>query len=388
MKAKNIKLLIMLILLPGLLTLAVAILWHVIQPREPVVHTATVQQGNIATQVMATGILKPVQQVSVGAQVSGQLKKLYVKQGSRVHRGQLLAEIDPTLQCNELRKSEASLQSALAQKQLNQAMLRQYSKELARQMRLDREDSGVKSELEKVQAQFQMQTSQLKVNEAQIVQAKMGLKTARANLGFTRILAPIDGQVLGIVTQEGQTIVSSQAVPTILVLANVDSMTVHTRISETDILNVQVGQPLWFYVASDPERRYDSVMGAIQGAPDDALEDERTPTSSVNSQPSAIYYNGVFTVGNPDNLLRTAMTAQVFITTAQAKHVLLIPVTALGKQHKRNCYEVRLMSGQQLLTRWIEVGINDGQFAEVKKGLKEGDKVVLVQHIAGEINHD
>ncbi|VTR31749.1 Macrolide-specific efflux protein macA precursor [Serratia fonticola] len=155
-----------------------------------------------------------------------------MKQGDRVTRGQLLAEIDPTLQQNALRKSQAALQSAEAQKQVTQATLKQYQQELKRQLRLDRDGSGVKSDLERAQAQLQTQVAQLKVNDAQIVQAQMELETAKANLGFTRIVAPIDGEVLGIVTKEGQTIVSSQTVPTILVLADVDTMTVHTRISE------------------------------------------------------------------------------------------------------------------------------------------------------------
>ena len=95
------------------------------------------------------------------------------------------------------------------------------------------------------------------MNESQIVQAEVAQENARANLAFTRITAPIDGEVLGIVTQEGQTIVSSQTAPTILVMADVDTMMVHTRISENDILQVKTGQPLWFYVAADPSRRYE-----------------------------------------------------------------------------------------------------------------------------------
>ncbi|HDL7972556.1 TPA: biotin/lipoyl-binding protein, partial [Yersinia enterocolitica] len=189
--------------------------------------TETIGRGDIERNVMATGSLKPSLQVNVGAQVNGQLTKLYVKQGDRVTRGQLLAEIDPTLQQNELRKSEAELQSAQAQKQASQALLRQYLLEFRRQQTLAKEGSGVKSALEKAQAQYDSQLAQLHVNEAQIVQSQMAMETAKANLGFTRIMAPIDGEVLGIVTKEGQTIVSSQTAPTILVLANVDTMTVH-----------------------------------------------------------------------------------------------------------------------------------------------------------------
>ncbi|EKN3441976.1 efflux RND transporter periplasmic adaptor subunit [Yersinia enterocolitica] len=347
--------------------------------------TETIGRGDIERNVMATGSLKPSLQVNVGAQVNGQLTKLYVKQGDRVTRGQLLAEIDPTLQQNELRKSEAELQSAQAQKQASQALLRQYLLEFRRQQTLAKEGSGVKSALEKAQAQYDSQLAQLHVNEAQIVQSQMAMETAKANLGFTRIMAPIDGEVLGIVTKEGQTIVSSQTAPTILVLANVDIMTVHTRISETDILKVSVGQPLWFYVVADPERRYDSRMDAIQEASAESLREDSS--GSANSQqPSAVYYNGIFNIANQERLLRTSMTAQVFIITAQAKNVLRVPLSALGEQQPDKRYRVQIINGKQTSVRWVSVGLRNAQYAEVKAGLAQGDQVLLLGTPAGASN--
>ncbi|HEC2531999.1 TPA: efflux RND transporter periplasmic adaptor subunit [Yersinia enterocolitica] len=347
--------------------------------------TETIGRGDIERNVMATGSLKPSLQVNVGAQVNGQLTKLYVKQGDRVTRGQLLAEIDPTLQQNELRKSEAELQSAQAQKQASQALLRQYLLEFRRQQTLAKEGSGVKSALEKAHAQYDSQLAQLHVNEAQIVQSQMAMETAKANLGFTRIMAPIDGEVLGIVTKEGQTIVSSQTAPTILVLANVDTMTVHTRISETDILKVSVGQPLWFYVVADPERRYDSRMDAIQEASAESLHEDSS--GSANSQqPSAVYYNGIFNIANQERLLRTSMTAQVFIITAQAKNVLRVSLSALGEQQLDKRYRVQIINGKQTSVRWVSVGLCNAQYAEVKAGLVQGDQVLLLGTPAGVSN--
>ncbi|ENG6256051.1 efflux RND transporter periplasmic adaptor subunit [Yersinia enterocolitica] len=347
--------------------------------------TETIGRGDIERNVMASGSLKPSLQVNVGAQVNGQLTKLYVKQGDRVTRGQLLAEIDPTLQQNELRKSEAELQSAQAQKQASQALLRQYLLEFRRQQTLAKEGSGVKSALEKAQAQYDSQLAQLHVNEAQIVQSQMAMETAKANLGFTRIMAPIDGEVLGIVTKEGQTIVSSQTAPTILVLANVDIMTVHTRISETDILKVSVGQPLWFYVVADPERRYDSRMDAIQEASAESLREDSSGSAN-NQQPSAVYYNGIFNIANQERLLRTSMTAQVFIITAQAKNVLRVPLSALGEQQPDKRYRVQIINGKQRSVRWVSVGLRNAQYAEVKAGLAQGDQVLLLGTPAGASN--
>ncbi|MDY0923875.1 efflux RND transporter periplasmic adaptor subunit [Leclercia sp. CFBP8987] len=346
--------------------------------------SVVIERGDIEKTVLATGILKPSVQVNVGAQVNGQLKKLYVNAGDRVTKGQLLAEIDPTLQESELRKSEAALVSAVAQKEAAQFTLIQYQLELKRQLRMDRDGSGTKSNLEDAQTKVDTQKAQIKVNQSQIIQAQMALETAKANLGYTRILAPVDGQVLGIVTKEGQTVVSSQTAPTILVLANVDTMTVQTRISETDILKVRPGQPLWFYVVADPKRRYQSVMGILQDAPNEALQDDNTRAQSQQS--SAVYYNGVFSVPNPEHLLRTSMTAQVFIVTEQAKNVLRLPMIALGQPQGRDSYYVQVIKGDAIEKRLIQVGINDRQFVEVKDGLSEGEHVVIVQNEAGTAN--
>ncbi|MGQ5759945.1 efflux RND transporter periplasmic adaptor subunit [Serratia marcescens] len=340
--------------------------------------TARVERGDIEKSVLATGILKPLRQVNVGAQVNGQLKKLYVKQGDRVIQGQLLAEIDPTLQLNELRKSQAELRSAQAQKLASQAQLKHYQLELKRQRALARDRAGVASDLEKAQAQHDAQLAQLKVNESQIVQAEVAQETARANLAFTRITAPIDGEVLGIVTQEGQTIVSSQSAPTILVMADVDTMMVHTRISENDILQVKTGQPLWFYVAADPRRRYEGAMGAIQQAPAEALETDPLGRNS-SQQTAAVYYNGVFAVANGERRLRTSMTAQVFIMTERAQGVVRVPMAALGAALDEGSYQVKVLEGGQTVVRRVRIGTRDRRYAEVLEGLNAGEQVLLEQ---------
>lgn len=348
--------------------------------------TARVDRGDIEKSVLATGILKPVRQVNVGAQVNGQLKKLYVKQGDRVTQGQLLAEIDPTLQLNELRKSQAELRSAQAQKLASQAQLKQYQLELMRQRALARDRAGVASDLEKAQAQHDAQLAQLKVNESQIVQAEVAQETARANLAFTRITAPIDGEVLGIVTQEGQTIVSSQSAPTILVMADVDTMMVHTRISENDILQVRAGQPLWFYVAADPRRRYEGVMGAIQQAPAEALEADPLGRNS-SQQTAAVYYNGVFAVANGERRLRTSMTAQVFIITERAAGVVRLPMAALGEALDGERYQIRVLEGQRIVARSVRIGKRDRRYAEVLEGVRVGEQVLLEHQPDAEGEH-
>ena len=343
------------------------------------IDTVTLDRGDIEKVVLASGIIKPAVQVSVGAQVSGQLRKLYVRQGERVRKGQLLAEIDPTLQLSDLRNATAQLASARAQKQASEATLVQYRKALAREQAMSRDGSGVSSDLEQAQAQYAAQVQQIAVNEAQIVQAEMSVQTANANLGYTRILAPMDGEVLGIVTREGQTIVSSQIAPTILVLADLDKVQVQTRISEADIQKIHPGQPLWFYVIADPQTRYEGELGYVQPAPQEALEEQNAGASAGNQQSSAIYYNGTFEVDNRQRLLKTSMTAQVFIRIAQVKDALRVPVAALGRSLGDERYLVVVQKENGSEERTIRIGINDRQYAQVLEGLQPGERVVIPQ---------
>lgn len=339
----------------------------------------TIGTGDIEKVVLVTGILKPAVQVNVGAQVNGQLRKLYVRQGERVKKGQLLAEIDPTLQESELRNTKAQLASARAQKLSAQATLLRYRQELDRQRMMQHDGSGVRSEFEQARSQYAVQVQQIEVSEAQIAQAEMAVKTAQANLSYTRIVAPVDGEVLGVVTREGQTIVSSQTAPTILVLADLDTMQVQTRISEADVQKIHPGQPLSFYVIANPDKRYTSTMGYVQPAPQDAIEASGERGMGGNPQAAAVYYTGTFEVPNAGRELKTSMTAQVFIQIARASNVLRVPVAALGQALDGDRYTITTVEDGNTQSRTIRIGINDRQYAEVLEGLQAGDQVVLAQ---------
>lgn len=360
---------------------ALGVVWATIDSPSPQENLAleTIGTGDIEKVVLVTGILKPAVQVNVGAQVNGQLRKLYVRQGDRVQKGQLLAEIDPTIQESDLNNTRAQLASARAQKLSAQATLLRYRQEFTRQQRMLRDGSGVRSEYEQAKAQYDAQVQQIAVSDAQIVQAEMAVKTAEANLSYTRIVAPIDGEVLGIVTREGQTIVSSQTAPTILVLANLDTMQVQTRISEADVQKIRPGQPLRFYVIANPDKRYTSTMGYVQPAPQEALEAPTQGAMGGNQQAMAVYYTGTFEVPNQQRELKTSMTAQVFIRIAGAKNVLRVPVAALGQALDTERYTLTTFANGKTQTRTIRIGINDRRYAEVLEGLQAGEQVVLAQ---------
>lgn len=366
------KLLIMLIIL----TLLLAAGWGIKQKfftKEPVAYiTAPVTALDLEEKVLASATLTPFKTVAVGAQVSGQLKKLHVALGDQVKKGQVLAEIDPVLQQNTLREAEASLEDAQAQKRSKQALLRQYELALKRQQQMAARDAAAKADLESAEAQLDVTRAELAALEAQIKRARITVETAQANLGYTRIVAPMDGVVVAIVTEEGQTIVSAQAAPTILKLATVNTMTVKAQISEADVIRVKPGLTCYFSILGDPDKRYYGKLRAVEPGPD-TYNDTTTNSSST----TAIYYNGLFEVPNPDNRLRVSMTAQVSIVLGQARQALTIPVSALGAKQQDGRYQVQVLQGEQTVNRVIRTGVTDHVNIQVLEGLKAGEKVIV-----------
>ncbi|MDU7766455.1 MAG: efflux RND transporter periplasmic adaptor subunit, partial [Serratia marcescens] len=141
---------------------------------------------------------------------------------------------------------------------------------------------------------------------------------------------------------------------------------------------VKTGQPLWFYVAADPSRRYEGAMGAIQQAPAEALETDPLGRNS-SQQTAAVYYNGVFAVANGERRLRTSMTAQVFIMTERAQGVVRVPMAALGAALDEGSYQVKVLEGGQTVVRRVRIGTRDRRYAEVLEGLNAGEQVLLEQ---------
>ena len=347
---------------------------------EPDYMTALVSRGDLEDAVLATGTLEAKDQVDVGAQVSGQLKKLYVELGDKVSKGQLLAEIDPVLQQNDLRNAQAALEDVIAQKRSKQAQLIQSQQQLTRQRQMMATNATSREELQSAQATYDTAKADLASLEARIRQSRVQVETAQANLGYTRISAPMDGTVVAVITQEGQTVVSAQAAPTILKLAALDTMTIKAQISEADVVRVKPGQRVYFTILGAPERRFYATLRGIEPAPD-SIKTSTTTTATTST--TAVYYNGLFDVPNPNNILRISMTAQVSIVLAEAKNTLLIPASALGEKGKDGSYTVRVPDADgKLQPRQVKIGLNNNVNAQVLSGLKQDEKVVIGQAAA------
>jgi len=362
----------------GLVALGVVAKWQFFPAAQPPSFvTATATTTDLQDTVLATGVLQAFKQVSVGAQVSGQVKVLHVALGDKVKAGQLIAEIDSVPQQNTQRNAEAALANVQAQLRAQQATHAQTALALQRQKELFAADAGARADLESAQAANDLALANVDGLKAQILQAQVTVDTAKVNMGYTRIVAPIDGQVVAIVTQQGQTVNANQSTPTIIKLAQTETMTVKTQISEADVTRVKIGQKVYFTILGEPDKRYTATLRSIEPAPDSILTDTTTSTTSSTTS-TAIYYNGLFDAPNPDGKLRISMTAQVQIVRADAPGALTIPATALGPRGKDGSYIVRVVGADgQAQPRSIKVGLNTNVSVQVLEGLVEGDKVVI-----------
>ena len=346
----------------------------------PTYMTSKVKRGDIEVSVLANGTIKPHRLVAVGARATGRIVSMKVKPGSIVKQGDLLAEIDPTTQTNDLKSKEAALANYRGKLAEQEAQLVLAKQNMTRQQTMISSHAVSKADFDDADAQVKIRAAQIDQLKAQIVQAEVDVETAKVNLGYTRVTAPSDGTVLATVVQEGQNVNAVQSAPTIVILGDLSVMTVRAEISEADVINVKPGQDLYFNVLGNRTRRYESRLEKIEPAPESIRNDisfnSSSTASSSSSTSQAIYYNGTFNVPNDDGVLRTYMTAEVHIILGRAQKVLLIPSDALNDVSGKRAVVNVLDKNGKLEARDIETGLNNKVMVEVVSGLKEGETVV------------
>ncbi|VDS08182.1 Macrolide export protein MacA [Paracoccus haematequi] len=342
--------------------------------------TTPVERGDIQVTVLAQGTLKPRNLVAVGAQASGRITRIAVELGQAVKKGDLIAQIDSVNQQNALKSAQSDLAVARAQRVERESTLDLAERTLDRLAKLQRSNLSLQAEYDTAVSDVAVSKAQIEALDAQIAQAQVAIETAQANLDYTRITAPSDGTVLAITAQQGQTVNAAQSAPTIVVLGDLTQMEVFAEISEADIGQVRPGQPVWFTILGAPERRYDAVLEALAPAPESIVNDSSIAGSAATGSSAtseAIYYNGRFTVPNPDGTLRTYMTAQVHIVLGSAQDVLTVPSMALGSPGPDGRYRLQVQGSDGTLSeRVVSVGLNDKVMAEITEGLAEGEKIV------------
>lgn len=368
----------------GLLAVAAlaAGMWWWLKPKNEINYlTEPVVRTSIAQTVSATGEISAAQLVDVGAQASGQIKKLHVTLGQQVKKGDLIAEIDSTSQLNNLNTNKAKLDTYQAQLVSAEIALRSADKKYQREQALWKEDATSREALEDAQDAFAAAKASVAELKSSIRQTQIAINTAEADLGYTRITAPMDGTVVAIPVEEGQTVNANQTTPTIVQVADLSTMLNKMQIAEGDVNKVKAGMKLTFTTLSQPDNVREATLESID--PGLTTMSQGSYTTSTDTTDSAIYYYARSLVPNKDNVLHIGMTTENTITINQAEKVLAVPKLAV-KQRGGKQYVRVLGENKQPQEKEITTGLSDNMSTEVKSGLSEGENVIISEAAAGE----
>ncbi|MGV3741832.1 MAG: efflux RND transporter periplasmic adaptor subunit [Burkholderiaceae bacterium] len=390
----------------------------------PPLNTAEVTQGDLEKTVTSLGKLKPKDYVDVGTQVSGQLKRVHVKIGDRVKKGDLIAEIDPTVYDTRLRTTRANLENLRAQLNQQKAEAALAQQLYQRNNDLLKERAISRQTVEENESALKVANARVVATEAQIKASQATLDGDIANLGYTKILAPMDGTVVSQTTLQGQTVNANQQAPVIVRVADLETMTVWAQVAEADITKIKAGAPAYFTTLGNNERRWQGTVRQVMPTPE-----------TVND---VVLYNVLVDVDNTEQALMTDMTVQIFFVLGEARDAVLVPLAALkpvkaagrgkgpradGKQEQDSArqsadekaqpagkardqkqaqdqsaerrgrgrgrdgagsgepslYEAQVVTKDGLQTRQVKVGLTSRTTAAVLEGLTVGEKVVIAQ---------
>ena len=338
----------------------------------PRYEVAAVTRGDIQEHVTASGSLSALVSVDVGSQVSGKITHLYADFNSPVHKGQLVAEIDPTVYEAQLQQAQGDLASARADVTLKGQNL-QRKKILV--------PLKAASQLDLDQA-----TAELAQAEATVTVKEAALHSAQANLSYCKITAPVDGIVISRKVDEGQTVIAAMSTPVLFTVAqDITKMNITADISEADIGQVKVGQDVEFGVDAFPNEVFHGKVSQVR----------KSPTTTQN----VVTYQTIIAVANPEQKLFPGMTADVSILVLERDNVLKVPNAALRYSPPDNAKfsttpPKQLQRAQQLayalqtdnvtLTpKIVHTGATVGVGTEILDGLAASDRVVTATAAAG-----
>lgn len=343
--------------------------------------TEDVYRRDVQKVVNATGEVRAIDLVTIGAQVSGKIEHLHVKVGQEVKKGDLIAEIDSTTQQNEVDINKSRLDSYQAQLAAAKVSLDVAEKQYKRMQKLKKGNAASEEDLENALDTYETAKSRVVELESSIKETEISLSTAETNLGYTKITAPLDGTVVSVPVKEGQTINAAMNTPTIVQVANLDNMEIVIEISEGDIGNIKPGVKVTYSILADLNKIYETTLQSID--PGLTLLTNGEYTEVVDSS-EAIYYYGRLIVPNEDGILRIGMTTQNVIYVESAENVLTVPVVAVKEAGDKEYVEVLTKKGVE--RREVTTGVSDGLNVEVKSGISEGEKVILAKMSSAEIS--
>ncbi len=343
-------------------------------PKLPDYVTNKLKQGDITEKITASGIINPISTVNIGTQVSGTIAEIFVDYNSEVKKGQLLAQIDPSLFEATVAQRRAALDIAKAQVDVSKNDIVYYKKNLARISKLNKSQYSTDKDLEAAQREYDNAVVQLALQEAQVKQAEAALQTAEIDLRYTKIVSPVDGIVVSKEVEVGQTVAASFQTPTLFNVAeDLTKMQIEASIVEADIAKVKDGQTVEFSVDSFPDEIFYGIVTQVRNNP--------VTVSNV------VTYEVIIEIDNKDLKLKPGMTANVEIITAEKQDVLLVPNKALrfymedenggtAKRYKDKGIWVLRRGVPERVS--VTTGVSNEDVTEVKsQDLKAGEEVIV-----------
>lgn len=368
----------------GLLALGSVLAWASLPLAGAPVSTVAVTRADIESSVTALGTLQPRRYVDVGAQASGQIRKLHVEVGDPIRQGQLLVEIDPSTQQARLDAGRYSIDNLKAQLAEQRAQFQLAQQQQQRQRALAAAGATRAEDLQSADAQLKVTRARIDMYQAQIRQAQANLRSDEAELGYTRIFAPMDGTVVALDAREGQTLNAQQQTPLILRIAKLSPMTVWAQVSEADIGKVKPGMSAYFTTLAGGKRRWNSQVRQILPIPPKPLDQTSqgggspASASAGTTGSQVVQYTVLLDVDNPDGALMAEMTTQVFFVAGQASQVLTAPLAAFdeGKAEGLRLAQVVKRDGK-IEQREVRTGLSDRLRVQILDGLAEGEQLVI-----------
>ncbi|MBY8929323.1 efflux RND transporter periplasmic adaptor subunit [Pseudomonas sp. Wu6] len=364
-----------------LIPIVAFVAWQALAPGRDALATVTVTRGDIENSVTALGTLQPRRYVDVGAQASGQIQKIHVEAGDQVKEGQLLVEIDPSTQKAKLDASRYAIENLQAQLQEQNAQHALARQKYQRQQRLSAGNATREEDVQTARAELDATQARVDMFQAQIRQARASLRSDEAELGYTRIYAPMAGTVVAVDARVGQTLNAQQQTPLILRIAKLSPMTVWAEVSEADIGHVKPGMSAYFTTLSGGSRRWTSTVRQILPIPPKPLNETQgsgSPSNSKSGTGRVVLYTVLLDVDNADNALMAEMTTQVFFVASQVKDALTVPVAALQGAPTADTQLARVVAKNgSIEQRSVRLGISDRLRVQVLEGLDEGDHLLI-----------
>lgn len=333
-------------------------------------NTKTLKRCTITEVVEASGTINPVNTVSVGSTVSGLIKEIYVDYNDVVKKGQILAQIDPANFEATVQQNQAQINNARANLAKLQAIANYDQKQYVRYKNLYAKNFVAKSELDEKLSTYQSDVAQINAAKAQINQYQASLKTALTNLGYTKIIAPVDGTVISREIDLGSPVAASFQAPELFTIAqDLTKMQIEVSVSEADIGKVEEGQDVTYTLDGYPDSTFKGKVTQVR----------LSPTTESN----VVTYTVIVDVNNEDLKLKPGMTANVSIITDKSENVLCVPNMALkftpdinGPKYKNQ--GIWILEKNKPKRIEIETGANNDTSTEIiSDALNEGAQVIM-----------